>query len=205
MYYLNLLLAAILFVSIALMVNSGLWNNAITLFNTLTAALLATNFWEPLADWLDKQAPSYTYFWDFLAFWLVFGLSMVVFRAATDSLSRVTVRFKKPVDMAGGIFFACWTGWVMVCFATTTLHTAPLARNFLSGQFQRDPEIRMFFGLAPDRQWLGLAQSLSTGSLGRSNPDAHKFDPRGEFILKYGERRAKFETILDNRVGASSK
>ena len=45
----------------------GLWSNAIRLVNTITAALLATNFFEPVAQWLDnKVSASYTYLWDFL-------------------------------------------------------------------------------------------------------------------------------------------
>ena len=46
-----------------------------------------------------------------------------------------------------------------------TLHTAPLARHFLGGAFQREPDSKMFFGLAPDRVWLAWVHRESKGVL----------------------------------------
>jgi hypothetical protein len=204
---LDMLLLGIFGVCVAMLATGGVWSNFITLFNVITAALLAVNYYEPLADWLQSQASSYTYLMDFVALWLIFAASMGLMRAATDALSKVKVKFKKPIDFGVGIFLACWTGWVMVCFATMTLHTAPLSRNFMG--FQTKPETRMFFGLAPDHTWLAFVQKESQGSLARGIrqkhadgklTDGNKFDPNGEFILKYGERRARFEKVPGTAV-----
>ena len=65
-------------VCFASLMNNGLWTNTLTLVNVLTAGLVATNYFEPLADLLDKQEPSLTYVWDFLAIWLIFGVVMIV-------------------------------------------------------------------------------------------------------------------------------
>ena len=92
-----------------------------------------------------------------------------------------------PVEKVGGPLMAVWVGWVMVCFATMTFHTAPLSRNFLG--FQEQPDTKMLFGLAPDRLWLAWMHRESRGSLSRMG-HPNPFDPRGEFILKYGNRRA---------------
>jgi len=198
--YLNLLLLLILLACVGLLANNGLWSNALTFFNVMTAALLASTYWEPVADWIDKQAETYTYLWDFLAMWAVFAIAMIVFRSATDLLSQVKVRFKKPVDQVGGIFFALWTGWVLVCFTTMSLHTAPLGRTFLGGSFQPTPEARMFFSLAPDRRWLGFIHKMSLGPLRRGGQYSHEFDENGDFLWKYGERRGAFEKELETRV-----
>ena len=32
----------------------GMWSNAVTLFNFVTAALIATNYWEPLATMMSR-------------------------------------------------------------------------------------------------------------------------------------------------------
>ena len=194
MPYVSFLLFMVLLACVASMVQNGLWGNAIALLNTICAALLASSLWEPLADKLDKWQPAYTYLWDFIAIWGIFAISLGVMRAVTDALSKVKVRFRKPIDKFGGIFFAVWTGWVMVCFTAMTLHTAPLARNFLFGSFQPTPEDRMLFGAAPDHTWLGFVQKMSLTSLGRS--PVVPFDPRAEYILKYGERRARYEKEL---------
>jgi hypothetical protein len=204
MNYLMWILVAEFFVCVASLHSGGIWGNAIALVNVVTAALLATNFWEPLADWLQQQEATYTYIWDFVAIWGLFAVAMIVMRTLTDTLSRVKVRFKKSFDMPGGLFLAAWTGWVMVCFTLMTLHTAPLARNFLYGAFQEKPDSRMFFGLAPDRKWLGFVHKHSLGGLGRAAPpgqaNTHEFDQNGDYIYKYAARRARFEQQLDVRV-----
>ncbi|MEX0939501.1 MAG: CvpA family protein [Pirellulales bacterium] len=194
--YLNLILLAILGASVAMLIREGFWSNTITLFNTVTAGLISTSTWELLATFLDEHMPDYTYFWDFISLWGIFIVSFVILRAITDLLSRIRVRFKMPVELIGGGVMAGAVGWVLVCFATMTLHTAPLARNYLAGNFQPTPDARMFFGLAPDQKWLGLVQSLSNNSLSATGPGGsgvNTFDPEGDFILKYAERRSNLE------------
>ncbi len=176
----------------ASLMNSGLWSNLIMLVNVITAGLLAMNYFEPVAEFLDKQAPAATYIWDFFSLWLVFGVAMVALRAVTDFASKVRVKFFPPVEKAGGILMAIWVSWIIVCFSTATLHTAPLARNFLGGSFQPEPDSKMLFGLAPDRVWLGWVHRESKGALRRLGTMA-PFDARGDFILRYAERRAEFE------------
>jgi uncharacterized membrane protein required for colicin V production len=213
---LNLFFLLILAACIGLLYTEGMWSNAIRLVNVVTAALLATNFWEPVAAWLDNWQPSYTYFWDFLALWGLFAALMGVLRLATDLTSLVKVRFLRLADRIGSAVFAVLIGWVMICFTAMTLHTAPLAREPFGGSFQ--PEARMFLGLAPDRQWLAFAQRASLGQFCReqSREDRQKklygvrendpkdqenlcvFDRNGEFLLKYATRRANLKAHVDS-------
>ena len=189
------LLLAVLFIGVfASTFNEGLWSNALTLFNMITAALLAMNFFEPVAKMFDKQMPSGTNYWDIVALWLIFVLSFGVMRTATDFASRVRLKFFKPVDVAGSVFFSLWIGCVTVCFTLASLHTAPLSRNFMSFR----PEDSAFFGyLAPDRSWLAFTQSMSKGTFSRMRSDTDPpeifFDPKGEFMIKYASRREAYE------------
>jgi hypothetical protein len=194
---LNFLLVAIFAACVALLHGERTWSNALRLVNVVTAALLATNFWEPLSDFLTGLMPALSTAWDFLAIWLLFlGLAFAL-RAATEHLSQVRVRFLPIADRLGGLFLAASTGWVMVCFTLMTLHMAPLSRNFLNGNFQ--PEKAMFLGMAPDRMWLAFVQKASRGSLARGGSDDDMqserfvFDPKGEFLLKYAARRIRIE------------
>lgn len=188
-----LLISLILFICIATLFGEGIWSNAILLVNVVTAALLATNFFEPMAQWLESQSPSGSYLWDFLSLWGLFALFLAVMRMLTDHVSRVKVRFKMAADYIGGGFFALWIGCVMVCFTMMTLHTAPLCRNFLYQGFQ--PEQRMIMGLAPDRKWLGFVQKMSRYNFCRSAaPEEvlerkYVFDRDFEFMHKYATRR----------------
>ncbi len=193
-----ILVALILFICVAMTYAEGMWSNAIRLINIVTAALLATNFFEPVAKLADGWAPKLTYLWDFLALWGLFALAMLVLRTSTDQISRVKVRFPERVDQIGGTLFALWVGWVFLCFAMMTLHTAPLARHFLFDGFQ--PEQRMVLGMAPDRQWLGFMQKMSLGTFCRSatreewRKQECVFDPHAEFMPKYTARRAQLES-----------
>lgn len=202
----------------------GMWGNAIRLINVVTAALLATNFWEPLARLIEKISfcRGLTYFWDFLCLWGLFGLFLLIFRLITDRLSRKKVRFHPIADHIGSGFFALWVGWVLVCFTMFTLHTAPLARNFFNGGF--DPEKKMFIN-GPDRQWLGFVQRVSRGPFCRSlsknevsggrygeRPDDSEsekkravFDRNGAFLPKYATRRAKLEENVASGSGFGLK
>ncbi|MGA2616617.1 MAG: hypothetical protein ABSF26_03345 [Thermoguttaceae bacterium] len=168
----------------------GLWSNIILLVHVITAALLAMNFYEPLARWLTEKMPSYIVMWDYLALWGLFGGLLLVGRELTDRLSRVNVRFLQIVERPGSILMSAWIGWVMVGFTAVTLHTAPLARNFIFGGFQ--PDSAMFFGvLHPDRQWLAFTRRMSQGAYCRTEGDV--FDPKSEFIARQTERRAWFQ------------
>jgi hypothetical protein len=199
---LTVLMLVVLFACVAMLYTNGMWSNAIMLINVVTSALLAINFFEPVASWLDHSQPSYTYLWDFLSLWGLFVVFMSITRALTDKVSLVKVRFLGLADRIGSPVFALWIGWVMVCFTMMTLHTAPIAREFLFGGFKADDH--MVLGLAPDRQMLGFMQKMSLGAYCRSgNPDdwregqeKYAFDPHGEFMPKYATRRANVQANL---------
>ena len=190
-YLLGLLLLLIMLASLAFLFNDGIWGNALRLINVLVAALLAMNYFEPLADWLEKELPSFDFLWDFLSLWALFCLLMIVFRALTDRISRVKVRFLGLADRIGSGILSAWIGWVLICFTLTTLHAALLGKTFLFGAFQSDQP--MFLGmLSPDKEWLGFTQGVS-------NPQGGVFYnaptevPLHDYIAKYQERRASIE------------
>ncbi len=190
----NIILGVILLACVASLFNDGLWSNAIRLINVILAALLAMNYFEPLAAYMDTQMPTFTFVWDFLSLWALFAVFSIVLKVLTDSLSKVKVKFLKIVDQIGGLVLSLWIGWVMVCFTLTTLHTAPLSRDFAG--FAIDTNEKMFFGTAPDRQWLAFTQKQSLGMYGHSPAKTEKyvFDPQAQYILDYHFRRVKLES-----------
>jgi hypothetical protein len=189
---LTIFLLTIFIVCFAMMWTEGMWSNALTFLCALFAAMIATNYYEPLASYADSWAPSFTYFWDFLMMWALFSLSVTVLRAITEVLSRVQVRFRKPFEPIGTGLFAFLTAWILVCFATASLHTAPLSVMSFRGAFQREMMANHFLGTAPDRIWLGYIQSRSRGALSRK--DVREFDKEAEFVFKYGQRRKDLAT-----------
>jgi hypothetical protein len=189
---------AILFAVVASCFNEGIWSNAVRLVNVVTAGLLAMNFFEPLSRALDGWDKSYTYLWDFLTLWGLFAVFLLIFREITDRVSRVSVRFIKLADRIGGVLLSLVVGWVMVCFTMTTLHTAPLGRNFMWQGFTTDTEERMFVGMGPDRQWLGFTNNMSTGAFSRFD-QTNEFVGTYDFIPKYASRRELLEQYIKEK------
>lgn len=169
----------------------GFWNATITLVNVLFSAMIATNYFEPLAAWLDSVLPSFTYFMDYIAIWGLFLLTYALLRFTTGKLSERRVKFNMPIEMAGRTIVAVWVSWVMVCFSCATLHVAPLPRTAFRGSFESQPMAANFFATAPDRMWLGFMQSRSRGAF--SSWTVHEFDKNSEFLFKYAERRYRLE------------
>jgi uncharacterized membrane protein required for colicin V production len=197
-FLLTFALIVIFMICVGFLYTEGMWGNAIRLINVVTAALLATNFWEPLANFLEENiSGSFSYFWDFISLWLLFSVFLVIFRLVTGFASRVKVRFLGLADRIGSGVFAAWIGWVMVCFTLMTLNTAPLKRDFLFGGF--NPGGKMFLGMAPDQLWLGYVERMSKGPFSRLTPRA--FDPEHEFIPKYASRRSTLADHLSTSTG----
>jgi hypothetical protein len=199
----------ILFIVVAMLFPDGLWSNTLALINVVFSALLATNYFEPLAGFLESKAPSYTYLWDFFALWLLFFLVYAILSTVTQGISKHRVRFKMPLEMGGRFVMAALIAVAICGFFNLTMHTAPLGRNPVKGGFQKTPLAGNVLGFAPDRMWLGFVQSRSRGALSVGDPSGpdgkREFDPNSEFVLKYGQRRKDLEDQMNStaklRVG----
>ena len=186
---LNIFILAIFLICVSMTWTEGLWTNTLTCFNAIFAAIIATNYFEPVADVMqDNIAKSFTYFWDFLSLWGLNAFAFIFLRTCTDQFSTTRVRFRLPLDKLGAGLLGLLTGWVVVCFFLFTVHTAPLEQKAFGGKFGNEPKSDNFY-LAPDRLWLGFMQSRSETIFSGA---ANTFDPDSVFILKYGQRRKEF-------------
>ena len=192
---LDLALFVIFFACLGFLYPEGMWGNAVRLVNVLMAALLAVNFWEPLAALLENSVgKSFSYFWDFLSLWLLFLVFFVIFRIATSYASRVKVKFLGLADRIGSEVFAVCIGLVLIAFTLMSLHTAPLKAEFLFGGF--DPHNNGFIGMPLDKMWLNYMNYASKGPFSRWS--SRQFDPNQEFIDKYEARRAAWDGYLSS-------
>lgn len=191
------LLLVVLFVAIVLcLLAESMWSNAIRFINVVFAALLATNFWEPTARLLENSiSKGGSYWWDFVALWVLFALFVTILQTVTNRVSRVNVRFLSIVNKAGGIVFGCMTAAVLVSFTNFTLHTAPLAEKFCQGGFNTDDPVF----LEPDRQWARFMTFVARGSMSKFGGPV-EFDPKTKFDT-YRSRRAALESQLAGGKG----
>src|SRR5437879_3785605 len=90
-----IVLALIAGMTYALM-SEGLWGAALMFFNALFAALIAFNFYEPLAKLLAENVSFLKGFADALCLLVLFTVSLFLFRLATETLAPAMVRFPAP-------------------------------------------------------------------------------------------------------------
>ncbi|REJ97685.1 MAG: CvpA family protein [Planctomycetota bacterium] len=195
-------LLAILIIVTFFVANEGAWGAGLTFLSVLFAGLLAMNWFEPLANTLqgmyaDGAAPVY---WDIIALVGLFAGLVFGFRALTDHLMPTYVSVDGFTYNIGRWILGLATGYVVMAFCLTALHTAPLPREFAGFRPERQ---NLFDIAAPDRQWLALTQYVSETSLSRPG---RTFDavtlPRIEgkpemmtlssFPIRYATRREMF-------------
>ena len=167
-----------------------LWGNTIRLINLIFSATIAASFGEPVAKFLEGMMLSGYFFYNFVGIWFVFVLCYAFFRFATQHLSRVNVRFHSLANKYGGKGVAVLIALVFISFTLFTLHQAPLSRKFMGF----DESNRMFYGVAPDRQWHDYFWWVSSGVY--SPGEKSNFDPKDD----YGRRYTKFRTTMERYV-----
>ena len=191
----------------------GFWSNLLMLINFLLSAMLASSFFEPVATRMENSLPSFTYLCDFIALWGIFIVSFIVLRGVTEILSSIRLKFDPITEMIGRSVMSIWLAGCFVCFASFSMHLAPLP----PASFQKDVQAR-FLGMGPDRQWLAFIQSRSRGALSEAQDnsilDSYKledhpddaeqnkrvFDPYARYIFTYHTRRQKLSEAEGLRV-----
>ena len=202
----------------------GAWGAGLVFLSVLFGGLLAMNYFEPLANLLERNISlSWSHRWDIIALLGLFVLFVTLFRLATEKIMPTYVQVQAHTHQLGSWGFGLLTGYVVMAVLLTALHTAPLPREFIGFK----PERRMLFGLAPDRQWLGFTQYVTErpfarmarirdSATGQEHVAPRMFDGRtgwywnvsGEkyqnqvmpsFIIRYADRRERFSTSVAAR------
>ena len=75
----SLILLAIVGVVTWCVASEGAWGSMILFFSVLLSALLAMNYFEPLANSLQNMATSWGYRFDFIALILIFAVCVILF------------------------------------------------------------------------------------------------------------------------------
>ena len=193
--------------------SEGAWGAALILLSVVLSGLLAMNFFEPIAIFLEdniSNSNSWRYRWDFIALVGSFAAFVFLIRMVTEHLSPTYIRVQPLVHELVRWGSGFLTGYITMTFLLTALHTAPLPREFMG--FSSEPIRRTgpLSSMAPDFQWLGFTQYVSenilvqpnsagTGrvfdgpqfSLPPNQPEKIKLWP--SFPIRYAFRREEFE------------
>ncbi|MBA4182354.1 MAG: hypothetical protein C0506_17365, partial [Anaerolinea sp.] len=129
----------------------------------------------------------------------IFSLLVFLLRMATDYLMPTYVEVHGLLWDIGRWALGAATGYAMVAIILTSLHTAPLPREFAGFT----PERGNFLNMAPDRQWLAFVQYLSqksfstgTGQIFDYADESTPGTPPGwqfaTFPIRYAHRREAY-------------
>ncbi|HUQ71286.1 MAG TPA: CvpA family protein [Planctomycetaceae bacterium] len=159
----DMILLAILAAVTWFVASEGAWTAGTTFVCVLVSALLAMNFFEPLTLILARSLPDHDARMDMIALVGLVAVFVFLSRLAAERMAPTYVQVPGMVDNVGRWGFAAGTGYLTMAFLLTALHTTPLPREFLGFK----PERANFFGMAPDRQWLGFTQYVTEKAFAR--------------------------------------
>jgi hypothetical protein len=184
------------------LMSEGLWGSALMFFNVLFAALISFNFYEPLAQLIIDQVGNDTLssFADSVSMMLLFVISLLLLRLATESVSPSMVRFPTPLYHLGRVIFAVGGACIMVAMLLLGYEAAPVQKKILGvwdfkhKVFNQDNFPRL------DRDFLAFFQYTSGYTFARNGSgdlDPAKefpsrpvlFDPRAEWLLVHQQAR----------------
>ena len=132
----------------------GAWGAAVTCISVILAGLIAMNLFEPICNSLLCS----DYYWqarlDLVVLVGLFAAAVAGIRAGADYLSPTYIGVHRMLHEGARWGCGLLTGYITMAFLLTALHTAALDREFIGFKAER----ANFFGLSPDRQWLGFTQ-----------------------------------------------
>jgi uncharacterized membrane protein required for colicin V production len=184
----------VLFAATAMMVQQGVWSNAISLINIIISGLVAFSFYQPLAIYVDEMLDGeYTYLVDFVVIWALFVVTMLVCRLISGLASTTRMRFKHPIDPIGGPLVGLIAAWVLAGIVLASLHTSPMPKSAFGGSLiYSASDVDSTSGLFnPDLGWLRFVEHVTKAdAFGHSGGSG--FSAKA-FVQIYADHREKFE------------
>jgi uncharacterized membrane protein required for colicin V production len=178
------------------LMSEGLWGAALMFFNALFAALIAFNFYEPLAQLIVDQVGNETVssFADSVSMMLLFVVSLLLLRLATESVAPSMVRFPTPVYHVGRVLFAVGGATVTMGMLLLAYQASPVQKKML-GTWDFKHKVLGFenFGRF-DRDFLAFFQytsgyTFARNGAGERDPEfpakPFLFDPKAKWLLDH--------------------
>jgi uncharacterized membrane protein required for colicin V production len=185
--------------------SEGLWGAALMFFNVLFGAMIALNFYEPLAALIDSTGIPWG-FSDTLSMLGLFCVSVLLLRMTTETIAPAMVRFPNPVYHLGRLVFGFGGAVVTVAFVILAFHAAPV-HKVIFGAVKYDSKPPFKLGI--DHQLLGFFQYqtgavFSTLGAGQRDPNhqygyggaVKMFDPRARWLIDHQDARPYGDEIV---------
>jgi hypothetical protein len=193
----DFILAALILGFTYVMMSEGLWGAALMFFNVLFGAIIAFNFYEPLAQIFAENVGFLAHMADMICLMLLFSASVILLRVATEYLAPAMIRFPMPVYQLGRFVFGFGTSVIVFAIILLGLHAAPVHQKLFGVvDYKHKPP----FGFGIDHMWLAFFQQ-TTGVVFPTYGSGEK-DPFREFGRPYGlseDKRLKVR-VFDPRA-----
>jgi hypothetical protein len=106
--------------------NEGLWGNFLALGCVMFSILIAVGWWEDLAQLFALKLPSWMFYMDCFAIWLIFIVSLFILDSITRSLSRVSVFYGEQIEKIGNGVVLFLLGTTIYIFFLFTENLSPV-------------------------------------------------------------------------------
>ena len=193
------------------LMSEGLWGAALMFFNALFASLISFNFYEPLAQLIVDNASFASSFADSLSMMLLFVVSLLLFRLATETLTPSMVRFPTPLYHLGRVVFGLGAALITMAMLLLGYQASPVQKKMLGVM---DYAYKPMYTERFDRDYLAFFQyttgyTFARNGVGDADPAREfpnrpmLFDPRAEWLLVHQQARPYgTETILPDEAAA---
>ncbi len=188
------------------LMSEGLWGAALMFFNILFSAIVALNFYEPLAQLIATSAEPVSGMADSFSLIAIFCVTLIVLRLTSESLAPTMIRFPPQLTFPGALAFALAGSVATMGILILGLHCAPVEKHILGSiSYKSKPP----FGLGFDHRTLGFFQFTTGQVFSRPAPgrvdrmhqydNTMLFDPRATWLLDHQDARPHgSHTVIDD-------
>ncbi len=194
------------------LMSEGLWGAALMFFNALFAALIALNFYEPLAVLIVENVSMAADFADSVSLMVLFIVALLLLRLTTETIAPSMVRFPTPVYHVGRVVFGFGGAVITMAMLLLGYQASPVQKKMLGVMdYKYDPMYHRRF----DRDLLGFFQYTSGYTFARNGvgpegdpefPDRpNLFDPKAEWLMVHQHVRPYgTEQVLEEAPDAAA-
>ncbi len=190
-------LTLILMIAVAYsFVKEGVFTAFCMLVNVLVSGLVAFNWYEPVASFLEPMFPEgLGGYVDAVSLLALFAGMLALLRSALNSLVNSEITYHPLLFQIGAGFFGLVTGYLLAGFLFCLFQTLPWHENFMNFDPKvldpADPNAALRRVLPPDRVWLAMMQRASKCAF---SAGGEAFDKDSSFEFRYARYRRYNDT-----------
>ena len=164
--------------------SEGLWGAALMFFNVLFSSIIALNFYEPLAGVIASNVDFLSGMADALCLIVIFTVSLLLMRLATELLAPSMVRYPVALYQIGRFLFALAASALTMGMLILAFEASPVDKKVFGSV---DHEAVPAYKVRLDTQILAIFQYETEEVFRRGK--GRFFDPKSDWLIREFEAR----------------